>query len=76
MAWTPPASTSLSSNDIRTVIDGLNGPHRNAALGFVDTITDRGYLYVIACELAWQAHIASPDAQAPADDLRAFIRDN
>lgn len=76
MTWTPPATTSLSSDDISNVVNGLGGPHRNAALAFVDTVTDRAYLYVIACELAWQAHAAQPDAQGSADDLRHFIRDN
>jgi hypothetical protein len=71
--WTPPADTSLSSDGISHVVAGLtNSASRDAALAFVDKIADRGLLYVIACEVKLRDD--RPWAQAPADGLRAFIR--
>jgi hypothetical protein len=56
-AWTPPNTISLSSNDVRIVVNGLTNPEtRDAALAFVDTLTDPGYAYVIACELAYRRY--------------------
>jgi hypothetical protein len=71
--WTPPADTSLSVDGIDHVVAGLTDPtSRDAALAFVDEITDSGLLYVLACRVKQRDD--KPWAKAPAAGLRAFIR--
>lgn len=74
MTWTPPADTSLSSADIDNVLAGLRSTDsRDAALAFLDEVTNPGLLYVIACEVQmdrWD----KPNPGGTADAHRNFIR--
>lgn len=74
--WTPPLTTSLSTNDVAKVVDGLTHlDTRTAALNFVDTLADDGLVYVIACEVAYRKHLRRPEV-TDADTYRAYLRSN
>ncbi len=73
--WTPPDTIHLSSSDISNVVDGLHNPaSRDAALAFVDTLQDDGYVYCVVCEVAYRRHRPRP-AVAGGDTYRALIRE-
>lgn len=72
--WTPPASTSLSSNDIDRVVAGLRDPStREEASAYLEEVTDPGLLYVIACRFGDRRR-DRPNPHAAAAGLRTFIR--
>jgi hypothetical protein len=74
--WTEPASTSLSSNDIRRMHTGLTGTDsRDDALAFLDRLR-ADYLYVIAADIAYHGHLPKPDVHQTADGYRAWIRNH
>lgn len=71
--WTPPASTSWSVNDVDYVHAALKDRGTcDAALAYLDDITDAGLLYVLATRVAVRDDI--PWSTSSAAGLRTFIR--
>jgi len=70
--WIAPAEFR-STLDVNTVFAGLRDPaSRDAALAFLDAVTDSAMLYVLASRFG--APLTDQSAKASADDQRAFIR--
>ncbi|GAA0494011.1 hypothetical protein Ade02nite_20820 [Paractinoplanes deccanensis] len=74
--WTKPESISLSVNGVNHVLDALHDPAtRAAASAYLDELTDKGVLYVLACEIEYRAGRVWPSVELGADELRRFIRE-